>query len=372
MKNLYFLCSLFFFICLCEVKIPFPPLNQCVQKGNPGQSCGRNSDCFDGLWCDTNGICQKDNTYETCLLNKECMGRLCLDGVCVGKKENGFDCHLDEECIGRYCIDNKCHGTKEGSYCTYYNQNTCDTDLYCRISCLPILQPGDICTYRPNTINQNSGCSPGYICGYSTYVYETNFRCVAAFSKNTGENCLSNEECKYGLSCVSFFCRENNPPACMDDSGCSVDSYCYCDPKSKEKFCVSNANKECQSYYTDLQECLIKNKCQLHQYPSLPNQCSSTHCYQEILNLECCKQKGFESSYFLPNKMNCSHATTPTPTPTLTPKPTSTITNKNHGKPSNTISLTLAIIIPISIFVICLLIFFLVVKNRNKRKRKIY
>ena len=177
---------------------------KCVGNGNPGDVCDLNPGSDSSI-----GVCG-GNEYLTC-------GD---DAICVDGKV-GDSCKQDSHCKEPLtCKGNVCAPLSDSSSCDSSNQcsplSFCDSDVY---ECTPKKTVGTVCDYNE--------CVYGNICSYKKEEDLVKF-CIETFSKENGEYCENNMECK-SKRCGNDRCvKASGGGPCNIDSHCAYGEFCGC------------------------------------------------------------------------------------------------------------------------------------------------
>ncbi|KAJ6250701.1 dd-gdca protein [Anaeramoeba flamelloides] len=279
-----------------------------------GESCDSSNDsvCYENLWCNTNlQTCQADNTGYTCNNSLGCYGGLCVNGMCSLRKEVGDKCQIDDECWSGNCSTEKgeCEGIGFNGVCdpTLNYGHSCGKGFYCDFQsklCLAQKKINEDCwsPIEPNYMELTVVCASGLICDYNAQ--KESGQCRLMWSGAEGSDCSSSKVCEMGLACQDNKCTKSFETCDGNTQECRVGYNCICSGDHLSGECEQFANTNCQEYVSIVVQCLGKYKCGNEKYFARGT-CAYENCFEEIEYLECCKQSGFEKSYYLNTGFNC-------------------------------------------------------------------
>ncbi len=182
--------------------------------------CTSQVDCPDDLYC-PNGIgsrkCKPKNPDgQTCTAAHQCQGGAC-NVVCYtpNSKRIGQSCNVNGE-----CRDSKCSAELWG---TVNGKCVCDSDSDC--------SSGQFCYEGFADIGTNecrSKLADGQLCDQGRKCQSGNCKvsCYTPNSKNMGQSCNINAECKQGKCSAELLGLVNGKCVCEDDGDCTKG---YCD-----------------------------------------------------------------------------------------------------------------------------------------------
>lgn len=247
--------------------------NSCQPKKANGQSCSSDNKCLSGHCSATSsfdpcGFCYDPDSKdvgESCKANAECVtdqcGSFCgLSGVCKCDFEN--QCESDEYCNNGTFDDHLCYANKADC-------ETCDADKKC----------------------QSGNCSA-----------DISGKCYVANSKNVGQTCCVNDQCKSD-KCVSGKCVCKNDSDCDSDdgpNGVDGNEHCY-NPALGTAYCDFYKNdgvgcdtdSECKSdecggcvddiFGINLGTCYTPNSKDYGETCYADNECKSDRCSADCI-----------------------------------------------------------------------------------------
>ncbi|KAJ3445539.1 dd-gdca protein [Anaeramoeba flamelloides] len=284
-----------------------------------GSTCGSGSNnyCYENLWCNEESkVCQKDNAGADCAKGSDCYGAICANGTCSSKKQAGDSCTVDDECWGNNCSQTlkKCIGAQYNEKCdpSVYYGHTCGEGLYCdstKLTCQYQLFEGENCLAKiqPYYMEFDIVCRGGLICDYNQDL--TLGICRALYSSTIGEDCGSSKICENGLACQDFQCTDTFSKCDENTLACPEGYVCECNTNKLDGSCKQVYNSDCQKSAISLLYCLQQYNCRI-ETDYVKGTCAYDNCFEKIQNLECCKQDGYETTYFLNNGMNCKKCST--------------------------------------------------------------
>ncbi len=194
----------------------------------PPTSCRGDDDCAVGQFCDSSGHCRAS---QTCSTHEDCtlpgLGYCDDRGTCVPSP--GAECVTSNECeSGERCVDGFCTEWNDGGgQCQFDEQ--CDggqglcVDGTCHAAC-----------------NGDDECGTGEICdgGY------------CRFQEDTQNGCRYNSDCAPGQVCIDTVCHDTG---CTQDTDCTtagdrcVDGVCVAD-EAPQPECTQNSDCTEQGY----------------------------------------------------------------------------------------------------------------------------
>ncbi|KAJ3431167.1 dd-gdca protein [Anaeramoeba flamelloides] len=279
-----------------------------------GESCDSSNDveCYENLWCNSKlKICQADNTGSKCNESLECYGGICANNICSMEKEVGDECQIDEECWSGNCNTERgeCDGIGFNKACDpslNYGHN-CGKGLYCDYQsklCLAQKKINEDCwsPIEPNYMELTVVCASGLICDYN--VQKDSGQCRLMWSGVEGSDCSSSRVCEMGLACQNNKCTKTFSECDENTQACPVGYNCICSGDQLNGKCNQFANTDCQVYGSIVVQCLEQYNCGSEKFFA-KGTCAYENCFEEIEYLECCKQSGFENSYYLNTGFNC-------------------------------------------------------------------
>ncbi|KAJ3443380.1 dd-gdca protein [Anaeramoeba flamelloides] len=269
--------------------------------------------CYEHLWCNSNtGKCETDNTGDKCSKGNECYSGLCIHSKCSGMKDNGDKCTTQIECLSGQCHSGVCKGLMRGLPCYPKLQygRQCDKGLFCSPmdkACVPQLQEKEDCFAHldKTSYDKNIICSGGFVCDVNAN--STSGKCTRLFSIPKDHSCQRSDVCLLGLSCQNGICTDNYLTCDLENNlDCPLDSYCMCEQGKETGTCQQTINYDCKYEMDKYVDCLDENSCNL-ETKLIEGTCSYEQCYQQLLNLECCKNKNNNTStHYVLNGMECS------------------------------------------------------------------
>ncbi|KAJ3445584.1 hypothetical protein M0812_11468 [Anaeramoeba flamelloides] len=337
------------------------------QFAHLGEYCSVSADvyCYPNLWCDNSDqSCKLDNTGDRCTHGSNCYGGVCVNDACSGKLAPGDSCKVDSQCLSLDCSNDVCAGKKKGATCDPISLvQECDQGLFCdSISsiCIDQILPGQECISHllPYFSDWESACTPGYICSQVDETLEKGY-CTKLYSGQEGDSCSFSETCQMSLACQNYECTQLYYNCDEVSKFCPEGATCRCESQKLNGYCSYYANTKCQTEVSNYVDCQIKNKCGIIGN-QINGSCSYKYCFHEFSAYQCCKQKGFETTYYLNKLISCA---TPTNTPTA---PNDKIPDGNN----NNVIMGVGISIPACIVII--VIAFLVWPKKKKSKKGDY
>ncbi|KAJ3442507.1 dd-gdca protein [Anaeramoeba flamelloides] len=251
------------------------------------------------------------NTGSKCTNGTDCYGGICINNECTGMRDNGDLCQVDEECRSKNCNDNsgKCRGKAINVDCDPSSifGNECDIGLFCdsqTSKCISQLKENEDCLSHlfPYISEIRQICKAGYLCDIDED-YEHGY-CRRRYSGEVGDSCGFQEICQLGLSCQDGKCSSSFDKCNDKTKICPEGYYCQCNEKEIYGTCKQIANTDCLIESQEYIDCIQLKGCMYDNKP-VYGTCSYTYCYNQLLNLECCKQTNFTESYYLNNGLDC-------------------------------------------------------------------
>jgi len=221
----------------CQQGLYCSQIGVCTELVAVGGSCNATSQCVSGTNCKgypTQMICVTNaspgeacstianSTSPTCGSSLACVNNICVNG------RIGDSCKQNNNCQSNIC-NVVCQPIADYASCFPYFQyyTSCKPTSYCNGTiCIPYITEGACST---------ASCGFGYYCaGVSST--DTNYQCVAAETRLTGQWCQDNGG--FGQSglcqsqrCLNGFCAQSSITTCNQDTGlnCALDQFCACD-----------------------------------------------------------------------------------------------------------------------------------------------
>ncbi len=198
---------------------------QCKAEPSVGEPCFFNSDCADGLFCDSNDKCAVEKKIsESCVGNQKCeIGAFCGPGdTCVAVGAAGAVCGAGEDCAaGLVCGSSKTCKKPDlgtvGASCDPAESKSCNT--FMGVRCDSTTQK---CIAK---INPGPGAPCGLVQGEYLLVCSGGARCVVPPTLNTGTcvktaavgaacDPIKGPECALSAECANGKCQVANATTC--------------------------------------------------------------------------------------------------------------------------------------------------------------